>query len=107
MEVLPLDEERINEARIVIPFWQKAVNDPAKAAIHRESMEQWHEALLGHLAEARESGAVTTAVDDDALAGQLLNMLLGAQIWAALAPEGQTELGLNEHLEGFLALLTR
>ena len=107
VEVLPLDEERINEARIVIPFWQKAVNDPEKAAIHRESMEQWHAALLGHLAEARESGAVTTAVDDDALAGQLLNMLLGAQIWAALAPEGQTGLGLNEQLEGFLALLTR
>lgn len=107
VEVLPLDEERINEARIVIPFWQKAVNDPAKAAIHRESMAQWHAALLGHLAEARESGAVTTAVDDDALAGQLLSMLLGAQIWAALAPEGQTDLGLNEQLEGFLALLTR
>lgn len=107
VEVLPLDEERINEARIVIPFWQKAVNDPAKAAIHRESMEQWHAALLGHLAEARKSGAVTTAVGDDALAGQLLNMLLGAQIWAALAPEGRTDLGLNEQLEAFLALLTR
>ena len=25
VEVLPLDEERINEARIVIPFWQKAL----------------------------------------------------------------------------------
>ena len=39
--------------------------------------------------------------------GQLLNMLLGAQIWAALAPEGRTDLGLNEQLEAFLALLTR
>ncbi|TSE17231.1 TetR/AcrR family transcriptional regulator [Arthrobacter sp. KBS0703] len=107
VEVLPLDEERINEARIVIPFWQKAVNDPEKAAIHRESMDQWHAALLGHLAEARESGDVTTGVDDAALAGHLLNMLLGAQISAALAPEGQDDLGLSEQLEGFLALLTR
>jgi AcrR family transcriptional regulator len=107
VEVLPLDEERINEARIVIPFWQKAVNDPEKAAIHRESMDQWHAALLGHLAEARESGDVTTGVDDAALAGHLLNMLLGAQISAALAPEGQGDLGLSEQLEGFLALLTR
>lgn len=107
VEVLPLDEERINEARIVIPFWQKAVNDPGKAAIHRESMELWQAALLGHLAEARESGDVTTGVDDAALAGHLLNMLLGAQISAALAPEGQADLGLSEQLEGFLALLTR
>ena len=107
MEVLPLDEERVNEARIVIPFWQKAVNDPAKAAIHRESMEQWHAALLGHLAEAREAAPSAPPSTTPPLAGQLLNMLLGAQIWAALAPEGQTDLGLNEQLEAFLALLTR
>lgn len=105
IEVLPLDEERINEARIVIPFWQKAINDPDKARIHRDSMQQWLAAIRQHLAEARESGAVTTAVDDAALAGHLLNLLLGAQVAAALAPEGQLDLGLNEQLEGFLTLL--
>jgi hypothetical protein len=103
--VLPLDEERINEARIVIPFWQKAINDPGKARIHRNSMEQWIAAISRHLAEARQAGTVTTAVADAALAGQLLNFLLGAQIAAALAPEGQVELGLSEQLDGFLALL--
>ena len=68
-------------------------------------MQQWLAAIRRHLAEARQAGAVTTAVDDAALAGQLLNMLLGAQIAAALAPEGQVELGLNEQLEGFLTLV--
>jgi hypothetical protein len=68
-------------------------------------MEQWLAAIRQHLAEARQSGIVTTAVADAALAGQLLNLLLGAQIAAALAPEGQVELGLNEQLEGFLTLL--
>lgn len=105
VEVLPLDEERINEARIVIPFWQKAINDPDKARIHRDSMEQWLAAMRQYLTEARRAGAVTTTVSDAALAGQLLNLLLGAQIAAALAPEGQVELGLNEQLEGFLTLL--
>ena len=56
-------------------------------------------------ASCRGAGTVTTAVDDAALAGQLLNLLLGAQISAALAPAGQVELGLNEQLEGFLTLL--
>ena len=64
VEVLPLDSERVNEARIVVPFWQKAINDPGKAAIHRESMEQWHAAILEYLAEAREHGTVSAAVDD-------------------------------------------
>lgn len=107
VEVLPLDEERINEARIVIPFWQKAINDPEKAAIHRDSMEQWHAAILEYLAQARKNGDVSSAVDDRSIAGHLLNMLLGAQIAAALAPQGQADLGLGEQLEGFLALLTR
>jgi AcrR family transcriptional regulator len=105
VEVLPLDEERINEARIVIPFWQKAINDPQKAAIHRDSMEQWHAAILEHLAQARRNGDVSAAVDDGAIAGHLLNMLLGAQIAAALAPQGQVDLGLDDQLEGFLTLL--
>lgn len=107
IEVLPLDEERMNEARIVIPFWQKAINDPEKAAIHRDSMEQWHAAILEYLAQARKNGDVSSAVDDRSVAGHLLNMLLGAQIAAALAPQGQADLGLAEQLEGFLALLTR
>lgn len=106
LEVLPLDEERINEARIVIPFWQKGVNDPQKAEIHRRSMEEWLAAIRGHLTEARDAGEVCAAVDDSLLAGQLLNMMLGAQIEAALAPAGQTSFGHDAQLEGYLALLT-
>jgi AcrR family transcriptional regulator len=104
-EVLPLDEERVNEARIVIPFWQKAVNDPQKAAIHQQSMNEWAATIRRFLAEARDSGDIHAAVGDSILAGQLLNMLLGAQIEAALAPEGGRDFGHAAQLEGYLALL--
>jgi AcrR family transcriptional regulator len=107
LEVLPLDEERVNEARIVIPFWQKAVNDPQKAQIHQQSMEEWLVAIRRYLAEARDAGDIGTAVADAALASQLLNMLLGAQIAAALARACKTDPALADQLEGFLALLTR
>lgn len=107
LEVLPLDQERINEARIVIPFWQKAVNDPQKARIYQQSMAEWLTTIRRYLQEARDAGDVSTAVDDTSLAGQLLNMLLGAQIEAALAPAGQVGPGLGEQLEGFFALLSR
>jgi AcrR family transcriptional regulator len=105
LEVLPLDEERINEARIVIPFWQKAINDPQKAEIHQQSMEEWLASIRQYLAEAREAGDVNAAVDDDTLASQLLNMQLGAQIGAALAATPGAGPGLADQLEGFLALL--
>ena len=107
LEVLPLDEERVSEARIVIPFWQKAINDPEKTAIHQESMEQWQSAIVRHLAEARKTGDVSAAADDRVIAGHLLNMLLGAQITAALAAEGQPDLRLADQLESFLDLLAK
>jgi AcrR family transcriptional regulator len=105
IEVLPLDSERVNEARIVVPFWQKAINDPDKATIHRESMEQWQGAIVEFLAEARTQGKVSAAVDDSAVAGHLLNMLLGTQIAAALSPGGRVDPGLMDQLEAFLTLL--
>jgi AcrR family transcriptional regulator len=105
LEVLPLDEERVNEARIVIPFWQKAVNDPQKALIHQRSMAAWLDAIRSWLAEARMAGEVSTPVDDDALASQLLNMLLGAQIEAALAPVGEGDFQQARKLEAYFSLL--
>lgn len=107
LEVLPLDEERINEARIVIPFWQRAVNDPRKAEIHRQSMEEWLAAIRKYLQEARDSGDVSAAVGNSSLARQILDMLLGAQIGAALAPGNQDGAVLADLLEDYLTLLTR
>ncbi|MHA7222902.1 TetR/AcrR family transcriptional regulator [Arthrobacter sp. RHLT1-20] len=104
-EVLPLDEERVNEARIVIPFWQKAINDDAKAAIHQASMDEWHAAMLGYLSDARSAGEIGAAITDAAIADQLLNMMLGAQIAAALAPAGQDNSALAGQIEDYLRLI--
>jgi hypothetical protein len=83
------------------------VNDPQKAEIHQQSMDEWLAAIRQYLGEAREAGDVNAAVDDDTLASQLLNMLLGAQIGAALATGPGAGPGLADQLEGFLALLAR
>jgi AcrR family transcriptional regulator len=105
-EVLPLDEEKVSEARLVIAFWQKAINDPQKAQIHQRSMEEWLTALRLYLAEARDAGDVRTAVGDATLAKQLLNILLGAQIGAALAGGGPDSNAAAE-VESFLTLISR
>jgi AcrR family transcriptional regulator len=86
-EILPLDAERLNEARIVLPFWQQAVQDPEKSDLYRQSMDQWRAAILAHLHEARVDGEVTTVVEDAIIAAQLLDMLLGAQVTAVFGDE--------------------
>ncbi|TDK27986.1 TetR/AcrR family transcriptional regulator [Arthrobacter crusticola] len=105
LEVLPVDEEKVSEARIVIPFWQKAITDSHKMAIHRESMAQWRLALMRHLGEARQAGAITTGVPDDVVREQLMNLFLGAQITAALTGPEESLPSYAHQLDGFLANL--
>lgn len=101
-EVLPLDAERVNEARIVIAFWQTAMSDPAKVRFHDEALNQWRGALLGYLTQARELGQIATSLDDAAIVEQLLTLMIGAQVLAALgnhtAVPGQFEAQLEVYL---------
>ena len=104
-EILPLDETRVSEARIVIPFWQKALNSAAKAQLHNESMLQWRLALLGHVAEARAAGEVHTSITDTDIVGHLMDVVLGAQITTSLSPDERSPELLVVQLDGYLHLL--
>ncbi|OMH34099.1 TetR/AcrR family transcriptional regulator [Tersicoccus sp. Bi-70] len=108
LEVLPLDEERLDEARVVIPFWQSAVHDEAQARVNATAMEQWRGWIAGWLTVARADrgggqgvGARDAATDAEAL----LNFLLGAQISAVLAGSAPTT-PLPEQLDALLDALT-
>lgn len=99
-EILPLDDERRNEARVAIAFWQKAMQDPAKAAVHERSMEQWREALGRLLVEAGHGGAdLVTAV------GAIMDLVLGAQITATLSPAHHSPQQLVDQLDCLLTAL--
>jgi AcrR family transcriptional regulator len=104
-EILPLDDTRISEARIVIPFWQKALTDPAKAELHAASMGQWLLALSTRLREGREAGEIHTSVADTDIVGHLMAVVLGAQITAVLSPADHSPNQLITQLDGYLRLL--
>jgi AcrR family transcriptional regulator len=106
MEVLPVTDVTISEARLVIPFWQKALNDPDKASLHADSMERWRVDFMRFLAEAREAGEVHSQASDDVLAGQLMSFLLGAQITASLTPAHHSPEQLTEHLDSWLRMVS-
>ncbi|WP_394216374.1 TetR/AcrR family transcriptional regulator [Brachybacterium vulturis] len=97
-EVLPLDEERLDEARVVISFWQQAAHDRHAAELNNLSMDEWRRALTGWLEQARESGDLGTRVEIPATADALLNFMLGTQITAVLDPSGMTSAVLTGQL---------
>lgn len=105
-EILPLDGTTRAEARIVVPFWHKALTTPHLAARHEDAMREWREQLRRHLAEARDAGEVRTRMPDAAVVGHLLTALLGAQITATLMPALENDRTLTTQLDGFLDLLT-
>jgi AcrR family transcriptional regulator len=105
LEVLPLDEDRINEARIVIPFWQKALTDTAKAEFHEASMNEWRTTLATHVLNARTLGEITAETRDEDIVNQLMSMLLGAQILAAMSPDAHLPAQLGAQLEAYFTLL--
>ncbi len=104
-EVLPLDDERRLEARIVIPFWQRALTDSAKSAMHEQSMTEWRNRLLGYLAESRELGELGTTIEDHHITSHLMSMTMGAQILAVVFVEEDSGQKQIRELDAYLDLL--
>lgn len=102
-EILPLDAERLNEARIAIAYWQRALTDPEKAALHDASMEQWRRELFERLREARESGELREGLADDDVVGGIMTFVLGAQITATLSPSHHSAEQLRSQLGAWLS----
>ncbi|GAA3711622.1 hypothetical protein GCM10022377_26300 [Zhihengliuella alba] len=83
-EVLPLDAERLDEARVVLPFWQLALHEPGLAEINDGAMLTWRGRMRSWMREGMEAGEVRPELDVASAVESLLNFLLGAQGAAVL-----------------------
>lgn len=104
LEVLPLDANRLDEARVVIAFWQQALHDPAQAEVNDAAMLQWRSSIRGWLSAARgadDGGRLPVEI----AAETLLTFLLGAQVAAVFDPRFNSPEQLVAQLDGQLDLL--
>lgn len=105
LEVLPLDEDRLDEARVVIAFWQLALHDPVKAQLNDSSMLEWRRSIRGWLREARRDGRTPAGLPVDTVAETLLTFLLGTQVSAVFDSDFNTGDHLEAQLDAHLDLL--
>ncbi|MDQ0095179.1 TetR/AcrR family transcriptional regulator [Paeniglutamicibacter psychrophenolicus] len=105
LEVLPLDEDRLDEARVVIPFWQAAIHDPDFSALNDEAMLQWRQWIKGWLAQAQNEGSLRGGVVGEVATEALLTFLLGAQVAAVLDAGYNDPAHLRAQLDQYLELL--
>ena len=102
-EVLPLDDLRINEARIAVHFWNLALAEPDLAAVNAATMDQWRTWLDQWLTQELGRRAAQSIFARDSL----INFLMGAQISSVLDVAANSEQSLIEQLNYQLELLKR
>ncbi|WP_127792824.1 TetR/AcrR family transcriptional regulator [Agromyces sp. LHK192] len=105
LQIFPLDDERILEARIVIPFWEYAANEPELLALHERTMDAWRVEIASHLERARELGELGDGVDIAVATDHLMTMADGVQVVAVVLPGSAAPDRLERMLDGYLDLL--
>ena len=105
LEVLPLDADRLDEARVVVAFWQQALHHPAQAEVNDSAMRQWRERNRSWLQDARRRGLAADRPPLEPAAETVLTFLLGAQIAAVLHPDFNSPEQLISQLDAQLELL--
>lgn len=102
LEIMPIDRERVQESRVVVAFWDHAVQDEDLWNAHRANALRWRSQMAQFLAEARADGELRASVDDQIVIDQLTAMNAGLQIMCLLMPETTTRERLLAQLDAFL-----
>lgn len=105
VQTLPIDEERLLEARIVIPFLEHAATHDDMARIFRTMMAQWREQFDELLAQARDEGELRHDVETRAAGDALLALLTGVQATGVLLPDSTPPERMIAMLDASLAML--
>ena len=105
LEVLPLDADRLDEARVVIPFWQMAIHEREFAEVNDEAMAQWRELIRRWISEGVGRGALRREIQVAHASESLLTFLMGAQVVAVLDPKFNSPELLQGQLDVHLHML--
>jgi AcrR family transcriptional regulator len=105
-EMLPDDELKQLEARVVVPFWSSALTDPTFAALHERATQTCRKYIVRCLAQAVTAGEIPgprRARQHEQSAEMLTTILTGAQVLGVLTPEQHTPAMMWKLVDEFLA----
>lgn len=102
LEIMPLGQRGRQEARVVVAFWDRAIQDEDLWDAHRENALRWRAQMARFLAEAREDGELTTPLADEVVIDHLTAMNAGLQIMSLLMPDTTTRKRQLAALDAYL-----
>jgi AcrR family transcriptional regulator len=86
LELLPLDAERVLEAKVTVAFWDYAASDPELTAIQRDATRRWAKLLNKYFDDARSMGEMRADIPTRPIVDQLIWMAYGLQVMPVLMP---------------------
>ncbi|KES04967.1 hypothetical protein BU52_22350 [Streptomyces toyocaensis] len=85
---LPLDQYRIDSARVLLALWEHSVANEELATLYREHLHDWRRRLAERLAAARGKGESADAPAVTELAGEIISVSIGANVTSLMFPDG-------------------
>jgi AcrR family transcriptional regulator len=103
-EIMPIDEDKVAEARVVLAFWEDAI---ASGSTERRfsARTSWDDTLLGYVRQARADGDIRAAESDEDILNILTWMMGGLQSRVLLAPEATSREHQLAALDAYLRLI--
>ncbi len=102
LEALPLDDQRLLEAQIEANFWSLALGNEALRELQHEEFERFWELLHYRVCEAQKLGQIWPDADASDLTHQLMIIVEGLSLEAALYPSRATPQRQLQTLDSFL-----
>ncbi|MBN9178670.1 MAG: TetR/AcrR family transcriptional regulator [Microbacterium sp.] len=90
LEIMPIDRDRAQESRVVVAFWDRAVQDPELWNAHRANALNWRRQMQTFLDQARADGEIGDGVVDEVVIDQISSMNAGLQVMCLLMPDETT-----------------
>jgi AcrR family transcriptional regulator len=85
VEIMPLDDTRLDEARVIIGFWNYAIGDDDLIAVFDQAMSRWRDRMHFYLRNAAKAGEIASADDLDRFLDLVMATLMGLQVNAIFA----------------------
>lgn len=109
-EMLPQDELKILEARVVLPFWSSALTDAGFAELHERGLSSFRASLRKYLTQAvtlKEIPPPTSKQQHATAAETLLTIVTGVQVLGVLSPKQHTKTMMWTMVDDFIESLKR
>lgn len=109
-EMLPEDELKVLEARVVLPFWSSALTHAGFAELHERGLTAFRASLRKYLTQAvtlKEIPAPRSKTQHTTAAETLLTILTGVQVLGVLSPKQHNKTMMWTMVDGFIGTLKR